>query len=139
MPAEPLRYVFDACAVIALLDDEPGAGVVEEILTAENHRCWIHLLNVCEVYYHLYRRAGKERAAQLQGVLETYGFELDSMLVPALWEVASQLKAEWRKVSLADCFALALALREKATLVTSDRHELEPIAQANVCPLRFIR
>ncbi len=50
-----------------------------------------------------------------------------------------QLKAEWRRISLADCFALALAIREKATLVTSDHHELDRIAETGLCPFRFIR
>lgn len=138
MPADNI-YVFDACAVIALLDDEPGAEVVEALLEGENRRCMVHLLNVCEVYYHVYRRAGKERASKLEVILKSYGFDLIDSLVPVLWQEASELKAEWRRVSLADCFALALAIREKATLVTSDRHELEPIAQAGLCPFRFIR
>ena len=138
MPAESI-YIFDACAIIALLDDEPGAEVVETILAGEGHRCVVHILNVCEVYYHIYRRVDQQRADELRGVLENFGFELESSLVPALWQEASRLKAEWRRVSLVDCFALALAIREKATLVTSDHHELDPIAEAGLCPFRFIR
>jgi uncharacterized protein with PIN domain len=138
LPAESV-YVFDACAIIALLDAEPGAEFVETLLAEGSHRYLIHILNVCEVYYHIYRRADKQRADKLRSVLESYGFELDGSLVPALWQEASQLKAEWRRVSLVDCFALALAIREKATLVTSDHHELDPIAEADLCPFRFIR
>ncbi len=131
--------VFDACAVIALLDGEPGAEVVEALLEGEGRRCVIHVLNLCEVYYHLHRRAGQERADQLLGILESFGCELDESLLPALWREASQLKAVWGRVSLADCFALALAIREEATLVTSDHHELDRIAQAGLCSVRFIR
>ena len=138
MPAEN-TYIFDACAVIALLDAEPGAEVVESLLTGESHRCVIHLLNVCEVYYHIYRRADQQRADKLRVVLESYGFEIEESLVPALWQEASRLKAEWRRVSMVDCFALALAIREEATLVTSDHHELDPIAEAGLCRFRFIR
>lgn len=137
MPAESV-YVFDACAIIALLDAEPGAEVVETLL-AEESRCVIHILNVCEVYYHIFRRADQQRADKLRSVLESYGFELEGSVEPTLWREASQLKAEWRRVSLVDCFALALAIREKATLVTSDHHELDPIAEAGLCPFRFIR
>lgn len=138
MPAENVS-VFDACALIALLEDEPGGEVVETLLAEENRRCLIHVLNVCEVYYHIYRRADKDRAAKLPGIVESHGFELVDSLSPALWQQAGQLKAEWRRISLADCFALALAIQEKATLVTSDHHELDRIAQASVCPLHFIR
>ena len=132
-------YVFDACALIALLDNEPGVKVVEELLEDERNRCVAHVLNICEVYYHVYRRAGEERAAGLKGLLESYGFEIADSLVPALWETAGRLKAEWRRISLADCFALALAVQKKGTLVTSDHHELDPIAETGICPFRFIR
>jgi uncharacterized protein with PIN domain len=138
LPAENV-YIFDACAVIALLDDEAGAEVVETLLAGEGHYCVIHLLNVCEVYYHIYRRADQPRADKLKGVLESYGFEIEESLVPVLWQEASRLKAEWRRVSLADCFALALAIRGGATLVTSDHHELDSVAEAGLCPFRFIR
>ncbi len=138
MPAESV-YIFDACAIIALLDAEPGAEVVEALLAEERHRCVIHLLNVCEVYYHVFRSADQQRADKLRGVLESYGFEIDESLIPTLWQEASRLKAEWRRVSLVDCFALALAIREEAVLVTSDHHELDPIAEAGVCQFHFFR
>jgi predicted nucleic acid-binding protein len=137
LPAESV-YVFDACAIIALLDAEPGAEVVETLL-AEESRCLIHILNVCEVYYHIYRSADQQRADKLKRILESYGFELEGSVEPTLWREASRLKAEWRRVSLVDCFALALAIREKAALVTSDHHELDPIAEAGFCLFRFIR
>lgn len=138
MPAESV-YIFDACAIIALLDVEPGADVVERLLAEENHRCVPHLLNVCEIYYHVYRSADQQRADKLRGVLESYGFEIEESLLPTLWQEASRPKAEWRRVSLVDCFALALTIRERATLVTSDHHELDPVAAAGLCPIHFIR
>jgi uncharacterized protein with PIN domain len=138
LPAEQV-YVFDACAVIALLDNEPGATAVEALLEVEGGRCVAHVLNVCEVYYHIARRAGTERADKLKDVLESYGFEIEDSLATELWQKAAQIKADWRKVSLADCFALALAIREKGTLVTSDHHELDPLAKAGLCEFRFIR
>jgi predicted nucleic acid-binding protein len=42
------------------------------------------------------------------------------------------------KLSLADCFALALAVRTGGTLVTSD-HEFDPVAALGLCPVLFIR
>jgi uncharacterized protein with PIN domain len=138
LPADGV-FVFDACAVIALLDNEPGAAVVEALLADENNRCVIHFLNVCEVFYHVFRRADQERAGKLVDILESYGFELADALRPTLWQEAGQLKAVWRRVSLVDCFAVALTIEQGATLVTSDHHELDPLAQANLCPFRFIR
>jgi len=132
-------YLFDSCALIALLQREPGAEVVAEILKDPRNRCLIHAVNVCEVYYDLYRRSGEEDASALEEILADMGVELVETIPSSLWRTAGKLKAEWRRVSLADCLALALAILENGTVLTSDHHELDPIAQAAICPIRFIR
>jgi uncharacterized protein with PIN domain len=124
--------------VVALLQAEAGAAVVMGLLQDEN-RCLVHAINVCEVYYDLYRRDGEEIANGVKDVLEGYGFELVEEIPSILWKTAGKLKGVWKKVSLADCLALALAMEESGTLVTSDHHELDSLAQAKVCPIRFIR
>ena len=123
MPGEGV-YVFDACAVIALLQAEVGAALVSELLGARQ-RCLLHAINACEIYYDLYRRDGQEIADGLQEVLAGYGIELIEEMPSSLWRTAGRLKAAWRRVSLADCFALALALGNSATLVTTDHRELD--------------
>lgn len=138
MPAEGV-YVFDACAVIALLQEEPGASIVVDLLQTGDQRCLVHAINVCEVYYDIYRREGEEIADGVNEILEGYGFELIEEVPPGLWKAAGKIKGAWKRVSLADCFALALSIAESGTLVTSDHHEFDPIAQAKVCPIRFIR
>ena len=125
--------------MVALLQREPGAEVVAEALKAPQNRCLIHAINVCEVYYDLYRRSGEEDASALEEILVDLGIELVETIPSALWRTAGKLKAEWRRISLADCLALALAILENGTVLTSDHHELDPIAQAAVCPLQFIR
>jgi uncharacterized protein with PIN domain len=132
-------YVFDSCALVALLQREPGAEVVAEVLKDPQNRCLIHAVNVCEVYYDLYRRSGEEDASTLEEILADMGIELVETIPSALWRTAGKLKAEWRRVSLADCLALALAILENGTILTSDHHELDRIAEAAICPLRFIR
>lgn len=138
MPDDRL-YVFDACAVIAFLQREPGAEVVAEILKDPQSRCLLHAVNACEVYYDIYRRDGEQDASALEGILATTGIELVETIPSALWRTAGNFKAEWRRVSLADCLALALAVLENGTLLTSDHRELDPIAQSAICPIRFIR
>lgn len=138
MAAEKV-LVFDACAIIALLDAEEGAITVERLLQDPTHRCVVHAINLCEVYYHLLRSTGQERADQLELALEQYGFIVSSSLSADLWKAAGQLKASWRRVSLADCFALALAIRSGGALVTSDHHEIDRLAEAGVCKVEFIR
>jgi uncharacterized protein with PIN domain len=132
-------FVFDACALIAILGDEPGAEVVEGLLQEPANRCLIHAINACEVYYDLCRRGNPQDADTLGALFAEYGLELFESMPSDLWTTAGKLKAEWRRISLADCFALALAIREGGTLVTSDHHELDPIANAGVCSIRFIR
>jgi len=131
-------YVFDACAVVALLQAEAGASVVSALLEG-NHRCLVHVINACEVYYDLFRRDGEEIADGVREILEGYGFEMVENLPFSLWKTAGRLKGTWKRISLADCFALALALETSATLVTSDHHEMDSLAEAGVCPIRFIR
>ncbi len=138
MPVDEV-YVFDSCAVLALLQREPGAEVVAGILKQDGNRCLIHAINACEVYYDIFRRDGEDDASSLEEILATAGIVLVEALSSTLWRAAGKIKAEWRRVSLADCIALALTLREEGTLVTTDHHELDPIAQAGVCPILFIR
>lgn len=137
MPAEEV-YVFDACAVVALLQAEVGASVVNDLLE-QNQRCLVHAINACEIYYDLFRRDGEEIADGVREVLEGYGFEIVENLSFSLWKTAGKLKGTWKRISLADCFALALALETEATLVTSDHHEMDSLAQAGACRIRFIR
>ena len=132
-------FILDACALIALLEDEPGARVVEDLLQDPANHCFIHEVNACEVYYDLHRRGETEDAENLAVLFTEYGLEILETLPLDLWRTAGKLKAEWRKISLADCFALALTMREEGILVTSDHRELDAIANAVVCPIRFIR
>jgi len=131
-------YVFDACAVIAFLHAEPGAQEVAALLKPGRRRI-LHVLNLCEVYYDMVRRERVEDARSLEGILGGLGIEIDSGLPTSLWQEAGDLKARLRRLSLADCFAMALTLRENGTLVTSDHHEFDPVAAAGLCPIHFIR
>ena len=47
--------------------------------------------------------------------------------------------AQWKRISMADCFGLALARRLDADFYTADRHELEILQQAKVAKIQFIR
>lgn len=131
--------VFDACAVIALLRGEAGAETVAGLLGEPGIRCRLHAVNLCEVYYDGIRRGDTTDAARLEALLTKIGFVIETDVPQPLWESVGRLKATFRRVSLADCFALAFALRENGTLVTSDHHEFDPIAATGICPVQFIR
>jgi predicted nucleic acid-binding protein len=135
--AEPI-FVLDACAVIALLYGEEGAGKVLALLEEPENRCRLHALNLCEIFYDGLRRGSLSDATRFEDLLNRSGIEIETKIPRTLWESAGQLKVAHR-ISLADCFALALALQEKGTLVTSDHHEFDQVAAQGICPIQFIR
>ena len=61
------KYVLDACAVIAFLNDEEGAHRVEQLLSQGDqapNTLFMHEINLLEIYYGVYRDEGKEIAEQ---------------------------------------------------------------------------
>lgn len=130
--------VFDSNALLALLRGERGAGEVNALLNSDTHR-WMHAINAVEVFYDISRsadvltaRVALEQFAQV-GLIERT--DMDS----AFREDVAQLKADWARVSLADCCGLALARRLDAEFVTADHHEMDVLSATNVAKIRFFR
>lgn len=71
--------------------------------------------------------------------LERLGLKERLDMSPHFWRVAGELKSRFRRVSLADCFGIALALETAGVMVTCDHHEYDRIAEAGACPVRFVR
>ncbi len=132
-------YVMDANTLLASLRGEPGAEVTEGLLADPTINCIAHSVNLCEVYYD--SRRGKDEAAaeKALAVLFALGLTERSDIDPAFWKLIGQLKVQPGRISLADCFALALAIRTGGTLVTSDLHEFDKVAPLGLCPILFIR
>jgi PIN domain nuclease of toxin-antitoxin system len=104
-------YVFDACAMIALLRDKPGADVVENFLRDSANSCFVHSINLCELYYDFFRAGGEGAAMQAVSDMIDAGLVERSDLDQSLWQDAGTIKAVHRRVSLADCFTLSLTRR----------------------------
>jgi uncharacterized protein len=113
--------VLDSFAVLAFLFGEPGYEKVLTVLekAAEtDSNLMIAAPNWAEVRYIVERKVGLSEWLRVRARL--LGLPLD--IVPAdqeLSELAGELKAV-KKMSLADCFAAALAKREKAEIYTGD-------------------
>ena len=133
-----MSTVIDASALIAFFRDEPGADVVQNVLLALE-KCYAHALNLCEVYYDFFRASNQDAAESAISDLLGLGLEERMDMDSEFWREVGRLKAVHRRVSLADCCALALARRLRARLVTADRHEFEPILPAGICEIEFIR
>jgi predicted nucleic acid-binding protein len=137
-------YVLDACAMIAYLRDETGADVVEAYLADEGCHCSAHAVNLCEVYYDVARDKtlpAADALAAADDAIETLldaGVELRDDIDPPFWKGVGQLKMAGG-IALADCFAIALAQRAGAELLTSDHKEFDPVAAEGLCLVTFIR
>lgn len=117
------RYVFDAFSLLALIQDEPGASKVQEILDSANkgeHELYISVVNLGEVIYSLWRKRGVSAAEQvLAGLnqLPITSIDVDRTLAFR----AAALKADYH-LHYADCFVAALAQQMGAAVVTGDPH-----------------
>lgn len=114
-------YVLDSFAIISLLQDEPGADQVEDVLQqgrdgkADVLLC---VVNYGEALYIIEREQGVEKAQREGAFIEG----LPVHLIDAdrdLAQAAAHFKAQYA-VSYADAFALALAQAHGATVLTGD-------------------
>ena len=110
------EYVLDASALIALVNQEPGAEKVQPLMP----HAVISAVNLCETIQRL-RRGGMPLEAVTLALTP-----LVSTAVPfdeSLAYIAASLHERTRKhgLSFGDCACLALALSRKVPAVTADR------------------
>ena len=113
--------VLDSYAVLAYLFAEPGhekvVALLEKAADSEKN-AMIASPNWAEVRYIVERKAGAARWNEIRDRLA--GLPLEVVAVDQdLAELAGQIKVKG-KMSLADCFAAALAKNSKADLYTGD-------------------
>jgi ribonuclease VapC len=128
---EALSYVFDAFAVLAYLEEEPGADQVGELLEQAKEgeaEIWMHALQVCEVFYITWQSKGETDAYQVYGLVQQYPIKIEKDVTEPLLLTAGRLKAIY-SISYADSFSAALALLKGAHLVTGDP-EFKPIEKS---------
>ncbi|HEX8391612.1 MAG TPA: PIN domain-containing protein [Longimicrobium sp.] len=130
--------VFDSSALIAVLEEEPGGAEAGALLADRGNECVVHAVNVVEVYYDMLRRGGRPRAQRALRALHALGLTRDRRMNAHFVKQVATLKSA-RKVSLADCFCIALTVSVKGEMITADRHEMAAIAADGVCRVRFIR
>jgi PIN domain nuclease of toxin-antitoxin system len=131
-------YVRDACAMIAYLWGEAGGSKVSSILANSPEACYAHSVNLCEVYYQVLRRSDEATARQAISDLRKMGVIERSDIDETFWEKIARLKSQGR-ISIADCFCLALAMEVGGQLVTTDHHEFDALVPLGLCPILFIR
>ena len=130
-------YVLDACALLALLRNEPGADKVASAINAANSgsaKIVMHKLNLMEVFYDLYRSYGKTKADSIISEVKKRPLDINDSISDDIFAEAGRLKASY-KISLADSIALAQAVVSSGELLTADHHEFDPIEGKE--PIRF--
>ena len=113
--------VLDSYAVLAYLFGERGHEKVVTLLekaAESNKSALIAAPNWAEVRYQVERKSGASRWTEIREKLLALPVEVVPVGVD-LAEVAGAFKAS-RKMSLADCFAAALAKERRADLYTGD-------------------
>jgi predicted nucleic acid-binding protein len=114
-------YVLDASALLAFLQDGPGAAKVDALLKEALRECariLMSAVNYGEVYGLILRVHGPEGALTAMHAMNPLPMEiLDA--TPQRARRAAEIKVK-HKLYYADAFAAALAIEHKATLMTSD-------------------
>jgi predicted nucleic acid-binding protein len=139
--AEKLIYVLDACAMIAFLDNENGANMVDDLIKRGNDGeaiICMNSINVFEVYYDRLKRDAA-LARDFQDIFNALAIQVIHIEEAAVFTEAGRLKATYLKMSLADAFGLATASCLDGIFVTSDHHELEAIEQAETIGFLWFR
>ena len=119
MPAA--LVVLDSHALVAYFRDEPGADLVETLLTkAASSERPLHMteVNYAEAKYVLIRKDGPDAWQASARILAGLPIEFHAA-DRHLADFAADFKARF-KLSLADAFAAALAKEQNAELVTGD-------------------
>jgi len=114
-------YTLDTSALLALWNDEPGAGAVEEVLRraqAGEVSAYYSFMTAMELYYGFRRRHGEYSARELYESLSYLPAERIWADGPLLIQ-AAEIKSE-NRLSVADAWVAATAMVTHSTLVHKD-------------------
>ena len=113
----PKTYVVDTSALLTLIEDEPGADLVEQVLRQELTLLpWVTLM---EVLYITHQERGQAEAERRYALIKQSTAKLLwDMDEPTLLQ-AARLKATYH-LSLADAIVAAVAVRHSAILLHKD-------------------
>ena len=134
-------YVFDACALIALINDEDGSDKVEIILKEamdEKAEIYMSTINILEIYYGIYREEGQDKADETYQRIMKQPINIIDVIEEKVLKIAGRIKANYR-LSLADSIVLGLAITKSAVVVTSDHHEFDIIEEKEQIAFAWIR
>ncbi|MEE8432442.1 MAG: type II toxin-antitoxin system VapC family toxin [Candidatus Desulfatibia sp.] len=114
-------YLFDSHVLLVFFQNEKGAKIVYDILKKsreQNIDRLICVINLGEIIYLTKKRFGDSRKLEILGRIHQLEFKVLSVLNPLVYQ-AAEIKADY-PLSYADCFVVACAIEQNATIVTGD-------------------
>jgi len=136
-----LTYIFDACAILALIKKEKGADKVRTLLDeAKNKQSIIYMntINLIEVNYYFYRLLGKEKSASILNEVYSFPINFIDTIDDVIFSETSRLKVQYA-IPLGDSIGLATAIKIGGTFVTADHSDFEQIEKAEKLPFFWFR
>ena len=114
-------YVLDTSALLTLIEDEPGADVVQDVLESASSgdvQVFVSFMSFMEVFYITVQEREVEEAQVRMQLMEALPItRVESTASSGM--TAARLKAKHR-ISVADAWIAALAIERNATLLHKD-------------------
>ena len=126
-----MHYLLDACALLMIFNDEPGAQKVIDLIKqarAGNIRLSMSIVQLLEVFYDRIYIAGIDEARSVVESILAGPIDIINTISYEVMYEAGRFKTSY-SMSLADAFAAATAKSIDAVLVTKD-DELRPAEEA---------
>ncbi|MDR3248744.1 MAG: type II toxin-antitoxin system VapC family toxin [Treponema sp.] len=125
-----MTFLFDACALIAFLNQEREGYVVVSALfdraDAGEVTIRMSIVNLVEVYYGYVRDEGMEEADRIMRNVVYLPMEIITTISDEVYRETARLKGTYRPLSLADAFLCGAAKSLGATIVTKDDEIRKP-------------
>ena len=130
-------FVFDACAVLALIKGEQGASIVKSIIESDS-KIFLHSVTLLEIYYVIMQQLGENNANLFFEQITQTPIEIIYEISENTIKSAGYYKSNY-KISLGDSFVLATAKIHSATIVSSDHHEFDILEKSENINFLWIR
>jgi predicted nucleic acid-binding protein len=133
-------YILDACALIAVLKNEPEMPKVKDLFVQANKgtaSICMHIVNKMEVYYGFITDRGLLEANKLMEIVDELPIKYISTINQKVYKTGCRLKGTY-SISLADSIAAAVDFDKGATLVTKDG-EFKPLQESEQLPIFWIK
>lgn len=133
-----MMYTLDSGAILCYLFSETGTDILEGLLSDPESTLQIHAVNWVELRY-IELRGRLLKHNPIESFLRMAQVAISDDMGETMLENAAHIKAFYAPISLGDSFAVAFAQSTHSTLVTTDRGEMQKIADAGECDIVFLR